>query len=176
MNGECSLSEAAQWLGIGKTRMSYWVNKLLGLGLIEQLRIEKRGRNMVPVYRATADRFVVPMDKVPVESDEQILEIQSKGFEEAAQRAVMGMIRRHDHDWDMEYDLLNTKGQLNLTPKNNPIQELPGLASFGVIQLPEEVAKKAMLELRELMMRYIQLEVPEGKRYLYQILVVEETP
>jgi predicted transcriptional regulator len=49
---ETSLSEAAHFLNISKTRMSYWVKKLQGLNLIEKVRVEKRGKHNVPIYRS----------------------------------------------------------------------------------------------------------------------------
>lgn len=174
LRGECSLSEAANALGIGKTRMHYWLNKMLELGLIEQVRVERRGRNRVPVYRATADRFTVPMDKVHVESEEQFLELLTKSFNAAAHRAVMQMIRRHDHEWNLEYFIVNDDGRLNLAPRNNPISELPMITSFGYITLPEEVALAALKDLEALMMRYIKLENPAGKRFMYQVLMVAD--
>lgn len=175
MREECSLSEAAKAIGIGKTRMSYWVDKMLQLELIEAVRVEKRGRNRVPIYRATADRFTVPLDKVPAESDEQFLVLHTRGFVEATHRAVMRTVRQHDNDWWMEYDLLNGKGQINLAPQNRPLEPLMLISSFGTIHLTDAVANAAKQDLYDLMMRYIQLEDPKGKRYLYQILMVEDS-
>lgn len=70
--GEKSLADAARELDISTNRMNYWVNKLQGLDLIYTVRVEKRGRHRVSIYRATADVFVVPVVLLPTDSDEDI--------------------------------------------------------------------------------------------------------
>jgi DNA-binding transcriptional ArsR family regulator len=61
MRREVSLSQAAAECKLSKSHMSYWLNKMLRLGIIECIRSEKRGRHTVPIYRATAHTFTVPM-------------------------------------------------------------------------------------------------------------------
>lgn len=176
MQSECTLSEAGKRLGLSNSHMSYWLNKLLGLGLIELVRIERRGRHRVPLYRAVAHKFTVPLDKLPVESDEQILQSLNKGFEEAAWRAVMRLIRQHDQVWNMEYHLVDGKARLELAPHSNPKGEIPMVIAFGSIHLSADMAQAARNDLRSLMDHYNQNQVPTGKRYLFQVVMVEDAP
>ena len=173
VRGECSLAEAAKALGIGKTRMSYWLGKLLQLGLIEEVRIEDRGRYKVPIYCATADVFTVPLEKIPAESDEQILEIHARGFIEAERRAVIQKAREHAEEWYMEYRLWNGQAQRNFVPKTDK-SESPFVLSFGTIHLTDSVAQQARQELEDLIRRYGAQANPEGKGYLFKFLMVEE--
>jgi hypothetical protein len=57
---EATLSEASTLLGITSQRMSYWIGKLIKLGLIKFVRFEKQSRHQVAVYRSMEDEYVVP--------------------------------------------------------------------------------------------------------------------
>lgn len=69
---ESSLAQAAAELGVKKTAMSYWIDRLLEAGLIRTTRIERIGRNRVPFYRCLADRLRVALEHAPLESYESI--------------------------------------------------------------------------------------------------------
>lgn len=73
------LAEAAALLGIRKTAMSYWLRRLLALGLIRATAVERRGRQCVTVYRCIADRLRVGLADAPLSSHEGV-------FDDAAQR------------------------------------------------------------------------------------------
>jgi DNA-binding transcriptional ArsR family regulator len=176
LHGECSLAEAAKALGLSKSRMGYWLNKLLELGLIEQLRIEKRGKHHVPIYRATADVFTVPFDQIPAESGEQVLEIHARGFAEAERMAVIRKAREHAEEWYLEYRLWNGQGQRNFVPKTGRFNQPPFILSFGTIYLTDEVAEAAKQELQAFVSRYGVQNNPRGKGYLFKFLIVEEVP
>ncbi len=56
---ESTLTQAAASLGITPQRMSYWINKLIKLGLIRFVRFDKQSRHQVAVYRSVEDEYVV---------------------------------------------------------------------------------------------------------------------
>jgi DNA-binding transcriptional ArsR family regulator len=171
---ECSLTEAAKALGISKNRMNYWLNKMLELGLIEQLRVEKRGKHNVPIYRATADVFTVPALYIPAYSSEEVLKLHAKGFAEAEQRSVIHQGLKQDQDWNLEYRLLRDRSDRSFKPgAGGP---LSFVHSFGNIYLTDEVAEAAKQELQEFIRRYNALSNPKGKSYLVKFLMVEEAP
>ena len=177
MRGECSLAEAARNLGIGKTRMVYWLNRMLQLGLVEPARIEKRGKHYVPVYRATAEVFTVPFDRIPAESDEGVLELAAKGFAEAERRAVIRKARQQSEEWYLEYRVSTIlSGQINRSfrPKAAASSQPPFILSFGTIHLTDEVAESARQELQAFITRYGARNNPEGKGYLFKFLIVEQ--
>lgn len=176
IHGECSLAEAAKALGLSKTRMNYWLHKMCQLGLVEQLRIEKRGKHKVPIYRATAEVFTVPFDRIPAESGEQVLEITARGFEEATRVAVIRKASAHAEEWLLEYGLERGRGQRSFRPKAGPSHQPSFVLSFGKIHLTDEVAEVAMQELQDFINRYGLRDNPKGKSYLFKFLVVEEAP
>jgi DNA-binding transcriptional ArsR family regulator len=174
LRGECSLSEAAQALALSKSRMSYWLAKLLQLELIEQVRIEKRGKHKVPIYRASAEVFRIPFDQIPAESDEQVLEINTRGFEEAVRVAVIRKAKEHANEWYLEYRFLYGKAQHNFMPKAKLDKDPPFIFAFGNIRLSNEVAEAAQRDLQAFLDRYGAENSSEGKSYLFKFLMVEQ--
>lgn len=78
MTQERSLKEAAAYMRVRLNVMSYWVKKLLELGLIKETRREARRGRPIKYYRATRDAFIVPLSVV---ADDQYLEILNEAFE-----------------------------------------------------------------------------------------------
>lgn len=68
------LAEAAQSLGIKKTAMSYWVGRLLDVGLIRLTGIDRSTRHKVPRYRCIADRLRVSLADAPMASYEAVFD------------------------------------------------------------------------------------------------------
>jgi len=57
---ECSLSQAAEELGIKLTAMLYQVERLTSLGLLRQVGVRSRRGRPIKLYSASAERFFVP--------------------------------------------------------------------------------------------------------------------
>ena len=176
MRGGCSMAEASKALGIAKSRMVYWLNKLLKLGLVEQLRIEKRGKHYVPIYCATAEVFRVPFEQIPAESNAEVLELHAKGFAEAEHRAVIRKARQQASQWYLEYRIFNGHVERNFRARANAKGLNSFVSLFGRMNFTDEVAEAAKQELRDFIARYGALANPEGRRYLFKFLIVEEAP
>jgi DNA-binding MarR family transcriptional regulator len=82
------LAGASAELGIKKTAMSYWINRLVDAGLIRVDRTEKRGRHVLTFYRCIADRLRVALKDAPMESYEAVFEDFSTRWKATADQAL----------------------------------------------------------------------------------------
>jgi DNA-binding MarR family transcriptional regulator len=171
--GEKSLAEAAQELNITKSRMNYWVNKLLELDLIYTVRVEKRGRHHLSIYRATADMFVVPVALLPTDSDEDIFQLTT--FEERVKRSLADFRHMYMKDWLLRYELVNGVATLNIEPPEKRKEELKVVNSWGQLSLNEKQAEAFRQEINRVLERYQKAsQKNQGKSFLYKMIVVEE--
>jgi DNA-binding transcriptional regulator GbsR (MarR family) len=171
--GEKSLAETAQELNISKNRMNYWVNKLLELNLIYTVRVEKRGRHRVCIYRATADVFVVPVELLPTDSDEDIFQLAT--FEQKVKHSLADFKNTYMKDWQLRYQLLNGTASLKIEPPENRREELKVVNSWGQLNLSEQQAEAFRRDLERVLERYAkQAHNNQGKSFLYKIILVEE--
>jgi DNA-binding MarR family transcriptional regulator len=171
--GEKSLSQAAEELGISKNRMNYWVKKLLELNLIAVVRVEKRGRHRVTVYRSTADVFIVPVELLPTNSDEDIFQLAT--FEEKVKRSLADFKNAYMKDWQLRYQLFNGMALLKIEPPENRSEDLKVVNSWGQLNLSEQQAEAFRRDLEQVLERYAkQAQNNGGKSFLYRMVVVEE--
>jgi hypothetical protein len=172
MHAEISLSEAAAKCKLSKSHMSYWLNKMLALGIIEHLRTEKRGRHNVPIYRATAQSFTVPMRQVPVSSDEEILTLNSRDFNEIERRSIIRSSSNNE-GWNLCFSYNDKFPQLRMLPANGQLPASKHLNKWGCLALTETQAQNLRAEMQALLDRYRQAETVDGKDHLYKFLLVE---
>jgi hypothetical protein len=171
--GEKSLAEAAHELNISKNRMNYWVNKLLELDLIYTVRVEKRGRHRVPLYRATADVFVVPVELLPTDSDEDIFQLAT--FEQKIKRSLADFKHAYMKDWLLRYELVKGVALLKIEPPENRREELNVVNSWGQLNLSEAQAEAFRREINRVVGRYLKTsQNNQGKSFLYKMIIVEE--
>jgi hypothetical protein len=57
-------TQAARFLGVSASNVSYWIPKLVRAGLIQQMGRVGRAGTPMPVYKATAHRYLVPLSAV----------------------------------------------------------------------------------------------------------------
>ncbi len=70
---ERSVSDVADELGLPVDATYYRVRRLVDLGLLERSRTVPRKGRALKLYRATADRFFVPLDALPEQTAEEFL-------------------------------------------------------------------------------------------------------
>lgn len=172
MQRETSLAEAAQHCKISKSHMSYWLNKMLRLGVITQVRNEKRGRHNVPIYRATATTFTVPMRYVPVATDEEILTLNSRDFETIERRSIVRSSSNND-GWNLCFSYPDKFPQLRMLPANGKTPKPKHLNEWGCLALSDTQAEALQTEMRVLLEKYRDAETTDGKDFLYKFLLVE---
>ncbi len=172
MGKETSLAEAAQAIKLSKSHMSYWLNKLLRLELIEQTRIEKRGKHNVPLYQATADVFTVPIESIPVESDEDILEMHTKDFDQIERRSIIRSASTNAEGWHIRFSR-EDRMLPQMLPSTGEMEMAKILNKWGCLSLTDEQAKNFRGELLEMLKRYAHQETANGKDHLFRFVVVE---
>lgn len=173
MGGEASLAEAAARIGISKSHMSYWLRKMLRLGVIEQTRIERRGKHNVPLYRATAEVFTVPTDQVPVATDEEILTLNSRTFEAIERRSIVRSSSNNNPGWKLRLSFEERIPRLQMLPPDGAVEDSEVLNKWGCLALSKSQAKAFRGEIMELLERYANQENFEGRDHLYKFLLVE---
>ena len=173
---ECSLGEAATELQISKSLMGYWVNIMLERGLIAVLRIEQRGRHRVPIYAATAQAFVVPMELIPQVSNETWLQHNLTKFEESAQRSLIQVGRKHSQHWQLSCVVMGAAVEVMVLPTADDGAQLEPFNRFGQIRLTMAQAAQLYQEMQALHKKYEGRAHPvgEAKSYLIRYLLVEE--
>ena len=173
---ERSLAEAARSLAVSKSRMSYWVKKMLALGLIRVVRVEKRGRYFVPVYRATADVFLIPLELLPAESDEALLAMHSADFVKHERRSLACFGRRHADGWHVRYAARGDRGQLSIVPRSGDMEDAEIFNVWGQLSLSEAAAGALRQDMKTLLEGYLEKPSSGEKRYLFKLLLVEKWP
>jgi DNA-binding transcriptional ArsR family regulator len=168
----CGLADAALFLKVSKSHMSYWLKKLLKLELIQCIRVEKRGKHRVPIYYATADVFTVALEFVPLSSDEAMLEAHTKDFLEAEKRSVIRSARRHAEGWHLRY----SADRLEILPQSEVMEEARMVNEFGQARFSDQQAREIRREMMAMLERYAKEVTEDGKMYLFKFLFVEAHP
>ncbi|MDT7836212.1 hypothetical protein [Aquabacterium sp. OR-4] len=88
------LADAAALLGMKKPAMSYWIKRLLELGLIRPCAPLLRGRHRLPQYRCVADRLVVSLRDAPLASYEAAFEDMGAHWQAMARPALGAALAR----------------------------------------------------------------------------------
>lgn len=173
MGGEASMAEAARRVGVSKSRMSYWLRKMLRMGVIEQTRVERRGKHDVPLYRATAETFTVSTDRVPAATDEEILTLNSRTFEAMERRSIVRSSSNNRPGWKLRLSFEERVPRLQMIPPDSSVEEGDVFNKWGCLALTAQQAAALRAELNELLQRYAAQEAPGGKDHLYKFLLVE---
>ena len=92
------LAGAAAELGLHKPAMSYWIARLLEVGLIRRTHVERRLRHTVTFYRCVGDRLRVGLVDAPLESYEAVIdEFQRRWVGFARDALAQALARQAPH-------------------------------------------------------------------------------
>lgn len=176
MGREVTLSEAARELGVSLPRLHYQVGKLRAEGLLRVVRVEKRARHAVKVYRAVADVFFVPFDLVPSETVESAMAKADLPWLGLFLRSLARVWREHPGEWGMQLERSDL-GALRATivpgPGGADRLERPDMPAVSLgawvtdLTLDFEDAKALQRDLSALVARYEQRR--GSGRYLMQL-------
>ncbi|CAA9325373.1 MAG: hypothetical protein AVDCRST_MAG61-2566, partial [uncultured Friedmanniella sp.] len=123
---ERRVAEAAAEVGCSINRMLYQVRTLLGSGLLEVVREERRAGRAVRVYRSVHDAYFVPFSATPYDTLEQRILVQGDPIWAGLIAAYADALRRsqrHGH-------LLRRVGELVQTTDQLPDSTPSGQALF----------------------------------------------
>jgi DNA-binding MarR family transcriptional regulator len=174
---EAGLSEAAMLLKLKKTTMNYWIDRLLDVGLIRTVRVDRLGRNRVPVYRCVADRLRVSMENAPFESYESVCEEFSAGFRNATQRSLAHAVARQAKYLELVCSQGDANGPLTtLLPREGATVEDDFVYFWGRIWLSAAQQQEFLGELHALWNKYELLSDRRGSNgpALMHLMLVPE--
>jgi hypothetical protein len=163
MRQEHRLGSAAAELEMPASSLAYWVGRFRRAGLVEVVRHQARAGKPIPIYRATADEFRVPLDALPVGTQNDLLMSGRRRlfeqFTEAVNRAARpwfeeGLRLRAHPDGGMEL------GFVEPTRDDPP----PVTEFWGGLFLTEHDAAELRGEMEALMTRYSDDRKGPGKR------------
>jgi hypothetical protein len=180
MTGEFTLTQAADALEVGLSTLHYRVQRLLDQGLLEVVREEARRGRPQKVYRAVAERFVVPFELSDDESLEVLLLRLAETPQQVIFKSVIRSLRDHAFDWDVVVRVAEESDSIEiaLTPRgyDRPMDEamrqpdMPAVVlSWTSVSLPFADAKELQREMFSLLERYKERAVEGEQRYLMQL-------
>jgi transposase len=171
---ERSVTEVAAELGVGKSLVSYWVGRMCRLGLLQAVPAAGRRRR----YRSTADQFEVPLEEVPLESLEAILDAQMDPDYQRLKASLLHAALRFGSRW--QYVVRRTpQGALqSLLPREGTLADAAIANHRCRLSLSPEHAAQLRAELSALSERYIALQREaecSGPRVLLWVAAVAES-
>ena len=171
MMGEKSLAQAAEALGISKSRMSYWVNKLLKLNFIKLARVEKQGKHNVSIYKASADVFMVPLDLMTTDPNKDVFE--SAPFEKTLKRSLVHFKHQNLKGRSIRYARENDNVVLEVFPQQTKKSGV--VDHWGRVELTQAQANHFYEEMNKLFTKMMQeAKNGEGKKYVFKLVLVEQ--
>lgn len=172
MSGDRSLTEAAVELGISKSLMNYWVQKLLKLGLIRVVRVVKRGRHNVSIYTATAEAFLVPIDLLVADPNKDVFE--AAPFERTLKRSVVHFKHQSLRGRYLRYGREGGNVVLDVLPRQAVRPELTD--NWGRVGLTKSQAAHFTKEINQLFNRILEESDDGAKKYMVKLVLVEQWP
>lgn len=171
MTGEKSLAQASEELGISKSRMSYWVKKLLEFKFIKTLRVEKQGKHNVSIYGSSADVFMVPLDLITTDPNKDVFE--SVPFERTLKRSLVHFKHQNLKGRFIRYGRENDNVVLEVFPQQTKKSGV--IDHWGRVELTKAQASIFYQEMDKLFTRMMQeAKNDEGKKYLFKLVLVEQ--
>lgn len=173
MMGEKSLAQAAEELNISKSRMSYWVKKLLKFDLIRVVRVEKQGRHHASIYCSSADVFIVPLDTMTADPNKDIFE--SVPFERTLKRSLVHFKHQALKGRHIRYGRENENVVLDVFPQQAKKSET--VDQWGRVELTKAQASLFYEEMNNLFDKIMQAsKTGQDKKYLFKLVLVEQWP
>ncbi len=173
MLGEKSLAQAADELGLSKSRMSYWIKKLLEFNLIDVVRVEKQGRHNVSVYKASAEVFMVPLDAISADPNKDVFE--SVPFEKTLKRSLVHFKHQTLKGRYIRYARENENVVLEVFPQQR--KKLGIVDHWGRVELTKAQASVLYEEMTHLFDKIMRESKNDtGKKYVFKLVLVEQWP
>lgn len=171
---ESSIADAAQLLGVSPQRMHYWTRRLVGLKLIDLVRIEASGRQRTRIFRSVADSFHVPLELLPT-SDVDTLGLYFEPIWQNFLRSVAMTGRRYAAGWYVRYSRVSDKAAFHIVPAAPTQPDLPLLNSWAKLRLTREQALLLRQQLAELIQQHLdQPPARHSREYIAHVALVED--
>ena len=179
-----TVSEVAERLGEDAGRLYYFVQRYVGLDLLEIVRTEPRPGRALRYYRATAEQFFVPLEHTPTPSVEgalfdvhaPLLERFSRNFANAVEGHLIGVWGRRFYR-DPQGTLSAQAGpapdyEFNIFDFYSRPEFPPASVLWQEVYLTPENAKTLQVEFNRLIERLERCDGKPGEgkaRYLVKV-------
>lgn len=175
MREEQSLGSAAAELEMPASSLAYWVTRFQKAGLVTVVRREARAGKPIPIYRAVADEFQIPLEALPPGKRDEFLngsrrhmfEEFTKAVDAVAEKYLKGGIRVRCHpDRGVELNFLDPDAPL-------PVHVAEAWAS---IALTDEEAAEVQALLEQLSNRVATNTDGPGRQQYVMVLGLAPQP
>jgi DNA-binding transcriptional ArsR family regulator len=164
------LAGAARELGIRKNAMSYWIDRLLEVGLIREVHVEKRPRHKVRFYRCVADKLRVGLMNAPLASYEDVFENFHSRWKQHALTALAESLERQSSELELCITSSDTSGVFStIMPKQGSSLRDDFIYYWARLWLTEAERVALQAEMDALYDKYAALSNRNAKRE--QVLV-----
>lgn len=164
------LAGAARELGIKKNAMSYWIDRLLEVGLIREVHVEKRPRHQVRFYRCVADKLRVGLMNAPLASYEDVFENFHSRWKQHALTALAESLERQSAELELCITASDTSGVFStIMPKPGSALRDDFIYYWARLWLTEAERVALQAEMDALYDKYAALSNQDAKRE--QVLV-----
>lgn len=152
------LAGASQELGIKKTAMSYWIDRLLEAGLIRIERVEKRSRHLLTYYRCVADRLRVGLTAAPLESYEAVFDDFGRRWDGLLKSAMARSLAQQAADLELCFSSQGTAGPFTtILPRDGRTPADDFIFYYARLWLTEGEKRSLNAELNALYDKYAAL-------------------
>lgn len=159
------LAGASRELGVKKTAMSYWIQRLLDAGLIRVERVEKRARHVLTFYRCVADRLRVGLDAAPLESYEGVFDDFGRRWNGLAKAAMARSLARQAADLELCYSSQGAAGPfVTILPRDGRMPADDFIFYYARLWLTEDEKRALNAELNALYDKYAALSDKVNKK------------
>ena len=168
---ENTVKGAATELNISELKMYRWVSKLINLGLLSFIKIERRRGKPIKHYRSIAKAFFVPFDLTPADTFEALLQQydnhwQSRllhGLDKSIKPSGIGMCLFRDAEGNLR--TLFTKDPLDSTP--DLVDD--NLSRWAELKLSHQQALELKQKMIDLFNHYSHNDHSGGRSYILRM-------
>lgn len=170
MRGEHSLGTAAAELDVPASSLAYWVGRFVRAGLVEITRLQPRAGKPIPIYRAVAREFHIPLDAVPPGAREEFLHGGRRHVFEQFTRAV-DRAARHYFERSLRVRSHPVRGVEIGFAEQDDDDAVPMTEWWGSVTLTDAEAKEVQAIFDDLNTRFaIDRDEPGRRRRRYMML------
>ena len=164
MRSEQTLGSVAAELDTPASSLAYWVGRFQKAGLVEVVRREPRAGKPIPIYRAVADEFQVPLDAMsPGQRDEflngsrrHMFDEFTKAVDKVAEKYLRRGISVRPHtDRGVEIEFLDADDELPVSVAE----------SWGVVSLTDVQARELQATLQAISKQHSERRDEPGTKH-----------
>jgi hypothetical protein len=173
------LAEAAQLLGIKKTAMSYWIGRLLGVGLIRLVHVDRSSGHTVARYRCVADRLRVSLADAPLSSHEGVFDDADARWHPLTRHALARSLARQAPHLDLTVEASGPGGMAtHLMPRGTGAPPDDYIYYRGRLWLSAAECRQLRQEIDAVWDKYAALTDQATKPHamLVHLVAVPESP